>query len=52
MKTYTIKPTKEQIKIMKMYCGKLIEIESEHYNRVCELEEELSREAGIKELEF
>jgi hypothetical protein len=52
MKNYKITPTKEQLRIIKAYWHKLLEIESEHYGRICELEAELSRETGIKELEF
>jgi len=52
MKKYNIKPTKKQLKIMKLYWEKLQELESEFFGQVGELEEQLSHEINIKDIEF
>jgi hypothetical protein len=52
MNEYKIKPTKEQIEIMKEYWEKLQEIESKFSQQVYELEQKLEHEVGIKGIEF
>lgn len=52
MKKYTIIPTKEQKRIILAYWVKMKEIEDTYYARVNELEKELARETGIKDIEF
>ena len=49
---YTVKPTKKQLRIIKLYWKKLNEIENEFYSRIQELEEQLSHEVGINGIEF
>jgi predicted RNase H-like nuclease (RuvC/YqgF family) len=52
MKKYTIKPTKEQLRIIKSYWEKLQEILDENYSKISNLEEDLSKATKIKDLEF
>jgi len=52
MKKYKIVPTKEQEKIIKCYWEKFVEIENEYYARLNDLEKDLARETGIKDIEF
>ena len=47
-----IEPNKKQLKTMRLYWEKLLRIETVFLNRVYDLEKELSREIGIKEIEF
>jgi hypothetical protein len=51
-KTYTLKPTKKQLKIMSLYFKMLEQEEIIFFNRVCDLEREMIDKTGIQELEF
>ncbi|MFH0805997.1 MAG: hypothetical protein V1901_03930 [Patescibacteria group bacterium] len=52
MKTYKIKPTKKQLKIIKQYWIKFAEKEIEFYTQINKLEKELEKEVKIKNIEF
>ena len=52
MKKYKIIPTKEQKRIMKCYWEKMQRITNIYYGRLNDLEAELGREIGIKDIEF
>jgi hypothetical protein len=52
MKKYKIKVDKNLLKKLKPYWKKLILMECEFIGRVSELEDEMSREFGIKYMEF
>jgi hypothetical protein len=52
VKKYIVKPTKEQLKVIKSYWVKLQEILDENYEKIYNLEMELSKETQIKGLEF
>lgn len=52
MKQYKIKPTKKQLGIIKLY-WKMLKAEQEKlWMRIGELERSMSKETGIKDLEF
>lgn len=51
-KNYKIKPTKKQLRIMKAYWEKFQIEQDVFWGRMSELEKEMSRETGIKGLEF
>jgi hypothetical protein len=52
MKKYSVKPNKEQLKLMKMYWKKLQELESDYFKKVTILETNLSNATGIRYAEF
>ena len=52
MKKYKIKVTKELIKKLKPYWEQLEVLQCEYIGKVFQLEEKMSKEVGIKDLEF
>ena len=51
-KKYTVNPNKKQLKIIKEYWRQLQEDHNDFFELVSLLEENMSTEAGIKDLEF
>lgn len=52
MKSYKIKPTKKQLAIMKLYWDMFQTEQAILWGKMAELEKGMSRETGIKDLEF
>ena len=52
MTKHTVKPDKRQLGIMRHYWERLRGEEEYFFQYVCNLEEEMSRKAGIPDLEF
>jgi len=52
MKHYTVKPTKKQLEIMKQYWEKFNLEQSIFWNKTQEIQEAMSKETGIDNLEF
>ena len=48
----TIKPTSEQIEVMRKYWKLFQQIEEAYFNNIDNLQDMMSKEAGIKELIF
>jgi len=52
MKTYTLKPTKKQLEVMKKFWA-ILRVELEEFNmKVSELEENMQKETKIEDIEF
>jgi len=51
-KTYTLKPTKKQLEVMKLYWEFLKDAESRFYKSVNFIEEDMRKVTGIKDAEF
>lgn len=51
-KTYTLKPTKKQLKVMKEFWNLLKEREEKFLDDVYNLEQEMQLVSGIEDLEF
>jgi len=52
MKTYTIKPTKKQLKIIREYWDKFRREQELFYDKLTHIEIEMSKKTGIEDLEF
>jgi hypothetical protein len=52
MKRYKIKPTKKQLKIIKLYWNMFKAEETAFWGKIEELERKMSKETSIKDLEF
>jgi len=52
MKTYKIKPTKTQLKIINKYWHELEKVEDIYYNIISNLEKKMEEETGIMGIEF
>lgn len=52
MKKYSLKPTKKQLEVIKLYWAMLQQEELRFLNRVYELERDMVNKTGIQELEF
>lgn len=51
-KIHTLKPTKKQIEIMKLYWAMLRQEQSRFFHKVSKLEDSMSEKTGINSLEF
>ncbi|MFH0805994.1 MAG: hypothetical protein V1901_03915 [Patescibacteria group bacterium] len=52
MKTYKIKPTKKQLKIIKQYWKELEKAENIYYGIIMNLEKKMEKETGINGIMF
>jgi len=51
-KKYNLMPTEKQKKIIEKYFKKFIKIEDVFYKQISEIEKQMSKEAGIEDLEL